>query len=317
MSLAHRLDPRGKIVVAALFAILIAVANTYAAALAGLALALVYLALARLPLKKVLIRLLMVNSFIVFLWLVLPLTYPGDPVWRLGPLTVTRQGLASTGLITLKSNAIIIALIALIATVPVVTLGQALHNLKLPGKLCHLLLFTYRYIYVFEQEYRRLVQAMKIRGFTPRTNLHTYRSYAYLAAMLLVRSFDRAERVFEAMRCRGFQGTFYSLKTFTWTRRDGVFLTVSLVALAGLFCLEWQTPLPASLQNKISQIHPSIQTTQTNPPKSPFRNGGLGVADLLNPPFLKGGRGDLLASGAAADTQTMAKQPEAAGMSLR
>ena len=244
VSLAHRLDPRGKIVVAALFAILIAVANTYAAALAGLALALVYLALARLPLKKVLVRLLVVNSFIVFLWLVLPLTFPGDPVWRLGPLTVTRQGLASTGLITLKSNAIIIALIALIATVPVVTLGQAMHNLKLPDKLCHLLLFTYRYIYVFEQEYRRLVQAMKIRGFRPRTNLHTYRSYAYLAAMLLVRSFDRAERVFEAMRCRGFQGTFYSLKTFTWERRDGVFLTMSLLALAGLFCLEWLQTLP-------------------------------------------------------------------------
>ncbi len=242
-SLAHRLDPRGKIVVAALFAILIAVAKTFAVALAGLALALLYLALARLPVKQVVVRLLLVNTFIFFLWLVLPLTYPGDAVWRLGPLVATRQGLAYTGLITLKSNAIIIALIALIATVPVVTLGQALHNLRLPDKLCHLLLFTYRYIHVFEQEYHRLVQAMKIRGFRPRTNLHTYRSYAYLAAMLLVRSFDRAERVFAAMRCRGFQGTFYSLKTFSWQRRDGVFLAASLAALAALLYLEWLRPI--------------------------------------------------------------------------
>ncbi len=242
-SLAHRLDPRGKIVVAALFAILIAVAKTFAVALAGLALALLYLALARLPVKQVVVRLLLVNTFIFFLWLVLPLTYPGDAVWRLGPLVATRQGLAYTGLITLKSNAIIIALIALIATVPVVTLGQALHNLRLPDKLCHLLLFTYRYIHVFEQEYHRLVQAMKIRGFRPRTNLHTYRSYAYLAAMLLVRSFDRAERVFAAMRCRGFQGTFYSLKTFSWQRRDGVFLAASLAALVALLYLEWLRPI--------------------------------------------------------------------------
>jgi cobalt/nickel transport system permease protein len=241
-SLAHRLDPRGKIAVAALFAILIAVAKTYAVALVGLALAFFYLALAKLPIKKVALRLLVVNSFIFFLWLVLPLTYPGDPVWHLGPLTATRQGLAYTGLITLKSNAIIIALIALIATVPVVTLGQAMHNLKLPDKLCHLLLFTYRYIYVFEQEYRRLVQAMKIRGFQPRTNLHTYRSYAYLAAMLLVKSFDRAERVFAAMRCRGFQGTFYSLKTFSWQRRDGIFLALSVLALSALLYLEWLRP---------------------------------------------------------------------------
>ena len=148
----HRLDPRAKIVVAALFAILIAVATTYATALAGLALALVCLALARLPLRQVLVRLLVVNSFIIFLWVVLPLTYPGDPLWRLGPLTVTRQGVVFTGLITLKSNAIIIALIALVATIPVVDLGQALHRLKVPDKLSHLLLFTYRYIHVFEQE---------------------------------------------------------------------------------------------------------------------------------------------------------------------
>jgi cobalt/nickel transport system permease protein len=215
-SLAHRLDPRGKIVVAALFAILIAAAKTYAAATAGLALALVYLALARLPLKKVLFRLLAVNSFVVFLWFVLPFTYPGETVWRWGPLAATREGLSLAGLITLKSNAIIIALMALIATAPIVTLGQALHNLRLPDKLCHLLLFTYRYIHVFEQEYQRLVQAMKIRGFRPRTNL-----------------------------CRGFQGTFYSLKTFTWQRRDGIFLAVSLLALAGLFGLEWLEALPS------------------------------------------------------------------------
>jgi cobalt/nickel transport system permease protein len=242
-SLAHRLDPRGKIVVAALFAILIAVTRSYLVALGGLALALIYLALARLPVKQVVVRLLLVNSFIFFLWFVLPLTYPGDAVWRFGPLTATRQGLIYTGLITLKSNAIIIALIALIATVPIVTLGQALHNLKLPDKLCHLLLFTYRYIHVFEQEYRRLVQAMKIRGFCPRTNLHTYRSYANLTAMLLVRSFDRAERVFAAMRCRGFQGTFYSLKTFSWQRRDGIFLAASLLALVALLYLEWLRPM--------------------------------------------------------------------------
>ena len=241
-SVVHRLDPRGRIVVAALFAILLATTTTYATALAGLALALLYLALARLPLRQVAVRLLVVNSFIFFLWLVLPLTYPGDPLWSLGPLTATRQGLVFTGLITLKSNAIIIALISLIATVPVVTLGQALHQMRVPDKLAHLLLFTYRYIHVFEQEYRRLVQAMKIRGFRPRTNLHTYRSYAYLAAMLLVRSFDRAERVFQAMLCRGFNGTFYSLKIFTWQRRDRLFLAASLPALVVLVCLEWLKP---------------------------------------------------------------------------
>jgi len=241
-SLAHRLDPRAKLVVAGIFAVQMAVAHTYVAALTGLVLSLICLALARLPLKKVLVRLLVVNSFICFLWVILPLTYPGEAVWRFGPLAASRQGLIFTGLITLKSNAIIIALIALVATVPVITIGQAMHNLRFPNKLCHLLLFTYRYLYVIEEEYHRLVQAMKIRGFRPGTNLHTYRSYANLAAMLLVLSYDRADRVFQAMRCRGFHGCFYSLRTFSWQRRDGIFVVASVLVLMILLFLEWRMP---------------------------------------------------------------------------
>lgn len=241
-SLLHRLDPRGKVAVAAVFAVTVAVAKTVPAVLAGFLLSLVGLVLARLPLKQVIGRLLVANSFVLFLWLVLPLTYPGEAVFALGPLSVSREGLILAGLITVKSNTLLIALIALVATIPVVTLGQALHMMRLPNKLCHLLLFTYRYLHVLEQEFHRLVQAMRIRGFQPRTNLHSYRSCAYLAAMLLVHSYDRADRVFQAMLCRGFHGIFYSLRTFSWHCRDGVFVVAAVLALAVVLYLEWGLP---------------------------------------------------------------------------
>lgn len=241
-SLIHRLDPRGKVLAAAAFAVLVAVSRSSATAAAGLALAVLAVLAARLPGRKVAARLLVVNGFVIFLWLVLPFTYPGEVLWRWGWLAATREGLSAAGLITLKSNAILLGLIALIATVPIVDLGQALHRLRLPDKLCHLLLFTYRYLYVFEQEYQRLIQAMKIRGFRPKTDLHTYRSYAYLAAMLLVRSYDRAERVYQAMLCRGFQGRFYSLKEFSWQRRDRVFLATAGLGLLALAGVEWLLP---------------------------------------------------------------------------
>ena len=50
----------------------------------------------------------------------------------------------------------------------------------------------------------------------------------------------RREDAHAAMRCRGFHGTFYSLKTFSWQRRDRIFLAASLLALTGLLYLEWQ-----------------------------------------------------------------------------
>ncbi len=97
-------------------------------------------------------------------------------------------------------------------------LGHALAHLHVPRKLAHLLLFTVRYLDVLEREYRRLRAAMKVRSFRPRMNRHTYRAYGYLVGMLLVRSFDRSERVLAAMKCRGFRGRFYLLDHFAFCR---------------------------------------------------------------------------------------------------
>ncbi|MDH3773139.1 MAG: cobalt ECF transporter T component CbiQ, partial [Deltaproteobacteria bacterium] len=74
-SLLHRLDPRVKIVVAILFSVVVAVADRYGCLATAVCLALTLLFLARLSLREVFLRLLVVNAFIVFLWLFLPFTY--------------------------------------------------------------------------------------------------------------------------------------------------------------------------------------------------------------------------------------------------
>jgi cobalt/nickel transport system permease protein len=205
------------------------------AALAGGAL---LVALAALPLGAVLRRLAMVNVFIVFLWLFLPFSTPGDELLSLGPLTATRQGIDLTLLITLKSNAIVLTLLSLMATIAVQDLGPAMQQLKVPRKLCHILLFTYRYIFVIHKEYLTMRRAMAARGFTPRTDRHTYRAFAWLVGMLLVKSWDRAERVHAAMRCRGFRGRFYTLTRFAATTRDFIFLAGCTALAASILWLE-------------------------------------------------------------------------------
>jgi len=56
---------------------------------------------------------------------------------------------------------------------------------------------------------------------------------------LLVRSFDRAERIVAAMKCRGFRGRFYLLDHFAFSRRDVPFCVVSIVALLALILVQW------------------------------------------------------------------------------
>ncbi|MCU0584818.1 MAG: cobalt ECF transporter T component CbiQ [Desulfobacterales bacterium] len=237
-SALHRLDPRLRLAAAALFSIATALCTQFPALAAALVAAVALTALARLRAVEVLKRLLVVNGFVIFLWAALPFTFPGEALFRLGPLSAAREGVELAARITLKSNAIVLALIALAATMPFATVGHALHRLRVPDKIVHLLLMTYRYIFVLEQEYQRLVRAAAIRGFRPGTNLHTYRTYAYLIGMLFVKADDRAERVRWAMLCRGFQRKFYSLQEFRAGTGGVVFMALMAAALAGISVLE-------------------------------------------------------------------------------
>ncbi len=238
-SFVHSLDPRVKIIVAIIFSLVVAVSSHFSALLPALAVAVILMLLTRLPIGKVFYRLLLVNGLILFLWLLLPFTFEGDTLFSVGPLVVTKEGVLFASQITLKSNTILLAMIALLATTPISTLGHAMRQLYVPDKVTLLFLFTYRYIHVIFQEYQRLINAMRIRGFAPRTNIHTYRSYAYLVGILLVRSYDRAERIHRAMLCRGFTGRYYTLSRFSIQTGDLVYLIVMLAAILGFVMLQW------------------------------------------------------------------------------
>ena len=238
-SIIHRLDPRIKIILSSAFSIVVAVSDRFMALIPAVILAFFFVLLAGLSLKKVCFRLLIVNGLILLLWLFLPFTFGSEQLFAIGPLNATREGIIYSALITLKSNAIILALIALIASMSIFTLGHAMRNLHVPSKLIHLFLFTFRYIHVIYLEYQRLMNALKIRGFNPGTNIHTYKTYAYLVGMLLVKSYDRAERVKSAMLCRGFSGRFYDLSEFSFRPRDWVIVVLLLLATTCIGLLQW------------------------------------------------------------------------------
>lgn len=238
-SLLHRRAPKVKIVVAVPFVILMAVSSSFAVTALGLAVAAVLVVSARLPMGLVMKRLFLANSFTLFLWLTLPLTYGGEELSRIGPLAISSEGTRLATLITLKTNTIVLSLIALLATSRIATLGHALEGLRLPRQLCFLLLFSYRYVFVIYQEYRKLTRAAMLRCFVPATSIHTYRTYGYIFGMTLVKSWNRAARVHQAMLLRGFDGRLIPLEQQTVGRGDLVFLVLGLVLVTGFASLQW------------------------------------------------------------------------------
>jgi cobalt/nickel transport system permease protein len=236
-SIVHNLDVRIRIVAVLLFSVVTAVCHSLETAASAIIFPVVLLIIARVSIRSVVSRLAVVNGFLLFLWLSIPFTYPGDVVFSLGPLDATRQGLLYSLLITLKSNAIVLTLIALLGTAPVLDLVHGLSHLGVPDKLVHLFFLCFRYIHVINSEYRSLVNAMKIRGFKPGTNLHTYKSYGYLAAMLLMRGFDRSVRILVAMKCRGFHGKFYILHDYNMGKNDFIFASAGTAFSIALLVL--------------------------------------------------------------------------------
>lgn len=210
----HTTDPRVRVVFAAGFSLTVALSSDFRALTVALIYAISMVMMARLHWLSVAKRIFALAGFLVLLWLILPLTFGGKVLFSLGPLTFYRQGLIVAAQISLKSIAILLAIIGLITTMTVATLGATLDRLGVPSKLVALMLLTYRYIFLVAREFERLSNAARVRAFKPGTNLHTYKTLAYFMGMLFVQATTRAQRVHNAMRCRGFAGRFYTLYDF-------------------------------------------------------------------------------------------------------
>ncbi len=235
----RRVDPRLRFIGALAFATLVALTPHPRAALAGLGVGLALALAADLPWQAVAKRLRSLNLLMLTLALLLPLDFTGRAPYAWGPLGWSPANLALAGLIALKANAISLAVTALVSTVEPVHLGQALHRLGAPTKLVQLLVFTLRYMDELEHERHKLADALRVRGFRPHLNRHTLRTYGHALGMLLVGSFDRAERVLAAMRCRGFHGTFHVLDGLEAGARELAFGCGALAVLGTLGWLAW------------------------------------------------------------------------------
>lgn len=229
-------DPRVRVVAASLFAIMVVALQQVEFALAAFGLAIITMFLTDLPLRLTLKRMAAMDGFIIVMLVMLPFTTPGTPMFSMLGAEASREGLLHAVLIGIRANAVVLMMLSLLSGMTPVALGHTLYRLKCPAQLVHLMMFTVRYISVLHDEYHRLRMAMKLRGFKARNTRHTYRSFGYLFGMLIVRSLERAERVLEAMKCRGFSGHFPMIDHLVFKPRDGVlavgfFLLLTLLVL--------------------------------------------------------------------------------------
>lgn len=242
----HRWDPRWKL--AAIFLLMISMGLERASsrehpslsvdlppALGCLLVSLGILALSRIPFSFVAAKLKGSIGILLLVLAIFPLAYPGDDL-RLGFVALSADGFLAAVLIILRAVAIIILVFPALGTSRFDVTMKALRSLRLPSPLVQIVLFTYRYLFVYADQMGRMQTAWRARGFRARTDLRTLRTLGNGVGVLLVSTIERTARIQSAMKARGFGGSFRTFEEFRTRPRD-VALFFTVVSLgAGLFC---------------------------------------------------------------------------------
>lgn len=213
-SVIARIDPRWKLAAAGVAMACIAALQHVPPTAAGFVIALLLALVARLPAPWVAGRLGALALALLPFAIVMPLVQGAE-------------GAQMALLLSLKALTIVTLVLVVLGTTSLPTLLNAMRALGLPAMFVHVVMLSYRYIFVLGDEADRFRRALRVRGFRPRTNRQTYQTIGHVIGTLLVRGGERAESVARAMRSRGFDGTFRSLAVFRTAGLD-------LACLAGV-----------------------------------------------------------------------------------
>lgn len=140
-------------------------------------------------------------------------------------LLVFQAGAVSAASVALKGFTAAFLLAFLTFTTPLPDLLWGLRHLKAPESLNLILGMMYRYTSLLTEEYGRLERARDSRTTRP-LGRHRFAIHGRQFGTLILRSWDRAERIHAAMLSRGFTGTWPVTRERCFGPRDAGFLLV-------------------------------------------------------------------------------------------
>ncbi|RPJ26053.1 MAG: cobalt ECF transporter T component CbiQ, partial [Chloroflexi bacterium] len=154
---------------------------------------------------------------------------PGQPLasfhFLLWDLTVTDAGLLRFISILIRSWLSVQMAILLVATARFPDIVHALKHLRVPSILTTVIAFLYRYLFVLGDEVFRLMRAREARSAASGTRsgrsvVWQARVAGHMAGQLFLRSYERSERVYNAMLARGYAGHLETINPHELRRRD-------------------------------------------------------------------------------------------------
>jgi cobalt/nickel transport system permease protein len=200
----HRLDPRAKLITTLIFIVTVVSFDKYSVPelLPFFAYPMVLIAMGGLPPGYILKKALLVSPFAVLVGIFNPVI-DREIFFHIGSVGIS-GGWISFVSILLRFLLTVTAALILISLTGFNAVSRSLIKLRVPRPFVVQLLFFYRYIFVLVDEAERMARARSLRVF--RSGAMGISTFVPLVGHLLLRTLGRAERVYNAMRCRGFDG---------------------------------------------------------------------------------------------------------------
>lgn len=235
----HRWEPRCKLV--GLMSLIFAFSYVQDLRLLPVMLAVtaVLFAFSGLPLSFLSRRLRAPGAFLMIAALILPFYSGSTVLWRIGPLALRQEGCLQAVSLVARFVSILTTGLLLFGTGPFLTSVKAMRALGLPSLLADMTLFSYRYIYVIGDDLQTMETAMGLRGFRlRRPSGRALTTLASLAGSILVRSYERSERVHKAMVLRGYGQASRPRWESAISAYDVIALVAVLILAAGFVAME-------------------------------------------------------------------------------
>jgi len=229
----HRLHPTAKLLATAVFIITVVSFNRYS--FGRLVPYIFYptlmMALSETPYAMLLKRFLIALPFCLFAGIA-NIIFDRATAFAIGGIAIS-LGTVSLFTILFKVYLCVMALLILISVTPFQELIKSMRSLRIPLIFIIVFEMTYRYIGVLFEEAYSMYVAYSLRSGASRSGANgiAMRDMGSFAGQLLIRSFDRADRVYNAMKCRG-----YALHSAPQSSRKPAKSDVIFFAITCIFC---------------------------------------------------------------------------------
>ena len=254
-SVLHRLDPRMKILLTVGYIVMLFTVSNPLGLCVGILFLIFAYAISGIPPRMITKSLKPVIPIIIFTTVLNMFFVKGDPLFDWWIFHISRQGLLTAVVMTIRIICLIAGTSLLTYTTSPITLTDGLERLMKPLKKVHfpvhelsmMMTIALRFIPTLIEETDKIMSAQKARGADLESGGIMQRARALVPILipLFVSAFRRADELALAMECRCYRGDVGStlMKQLHYSWQDGVAAALTIGCIAGVIMVNIFAPV--------------------------------------------------------------------------